>query len=272
MNKPLKPRARQAVGTRGLRLPQVEPVRLYRQIAALISDRIDEGLFPVGSLLPAERDLAEQLGVSRTSVREALIALEVGGKVSIRVGHGVQILQATPRMDRVGASAEVSEGDIGPIQMMEARRLIEPRSAELAALNRDSSNLDRIERALAAPPPVDLKEQHPIFRLDIYGRQPSLEDIMGERFWVGPVPYGGMTHQEFLDMSTPKEFQSYAGFTGKYLVAETALTLAETWAVKAAIHKFKEAKSDHEREAARKEVVEALAELEKARKAQGLDK
>ena len=148
MNKPLKPQVRQAGRIGGLRLPQVEPVRLYRQIAALISDRIDEGLFPVGTLLPAERDLADQLGVSRTSVREALIALEVGGKVSIRVGHGVQILRATPRMDRVGASAEVSEADIGPIQMMEARQLIEPRSAELAALNHDSSNLERIERAL----------------------------------------------------------------------------------------------------------------------------
>jgi DNA-binding FadR family transcriptional regulator len=147
MNKPLKPQ-RQAVGTGGLSLPQVEPVRLYRQIAALISDRIDEGSFPVGSLLPAERDLAEHLGVSRTSVREALIALEVSGKVSIRVGHGVQILQATPRSDHVGASAEVSEADIGPIQMMEARRLIEPRSAELAAVNGDSANLKRIERAL----------------------------------------------------------------------------------------------------------------------------
>src|ERR1700722_15444045 len=133
---------------RPLRLPQVEPVRLYRQIANLISEHIDRGLFPVGSLLPAERDLAQQLGVSRTSVREALIALEVSGKVSIRVGHGVQILQAIPRSDRVGASAEVSEGDVGPIQMMEARRLIEPRSAQLAAVNRDSSNLERIERAL----------------------------------------------------------------------------------------------------------------------------
>ena len=74
------------------RLPQIETVRLYRQIADLLSERIDQGLFPIGTLLPAERDLAQQLGVSRTSVREALIALEVGGKVSIRVGHGAQIL------------------------------------------------------------------------------------------------------------------------------------------------------------------------------------
>jgi DNA-binding FadR family transcriptional regulator len=146
----MKSQRRQVGSTSGLRLPQVEPMRLYRQIASLISDRIDEGVFPVGSLLPAERDLAERLGVSRTSVREALIALEVSGKVSIRVGHGVQILQATPRSHRVGPDADVSDTDIGPIQMMAARHLVEPRSAELAAVNRDRANLERIERAMEA--------------------------------------------------------------------------------------------------------------------------
>jgi hypothetical protein len=133
-------------------------------------------------------------------------------------------------------------------------------------------SLERIERALAAPPPaVDFKEQHPVFRVEIYGRKPTLEDLLGERFWVGPAPYGGMTHEEFMTMSTPKEMQPYAGFTGKYLVAETALTLAEQWALKSALHKLKDAKTNHERDAARKEVLDALAELEKARKAAGLD-
>ena len=132
-------------------------------------------------------------------------------------------------------------------------------------------SLDRIQRALAAPPPVDLlKEQHPVFRVEIVGRKPTLEDILGQKFWLGPVPYGGMTHQEFMEMSTPKEAQPYAGFTGKYLLAETALTLAEQWALKSAIKKFQEAHSDHEREAARKEVLDALAELEKARREAGL--
>src|ERR1700689_1531006 len=118
---------------RPLRLPQVEPVRLYRQIANLISEHIDRGLFPIGTLLPAERDLAQQLGVSRTSVREALIALEVAGKVSIRVGHGVQILEAIPRSAAVERAADVAEADIGPIQLMEARRHVELKTAELAA-------------------------------------------------------------------------------------------------------------------------------------------
>lgn len=133
-------------------------------------------------------------------------------------------------------------------------------------------SVDRIQRALAAPPPIELKEQHPVFRLEVFGRKPTLEDVLGEKFWLGPTPYGGMTHQEFLSMVTPKEFQPYAGFTGKYLLAETALTIAQTWALKAAIRKFEDAKEAREREAARKEVLDALAALEKARRAAGLDK
>jgi DNA-binding FadR family transcriptional regulator len=130
------------------RLPQIETVRLYRQIADLLSERIDQGLFPIGTLLPAERDLAQQLGVSRTSVREALIALEVGGKVSIRVGHGVQILEATPRPVAAERSADAAEADIGPIQLMEARRHVELKTAELAAENRTEGNLERMRQAM----------------------------------------------------------------------------------------------------------------------------
>jgi len=131
-------------------------------------------------------------------------------------------------------------------------------------------SVERIQRALEAPPAISLKAQHPVFRLEVFGRKPTLEDVLGEKFWLGPTPYGGMTHQEFMNMVTPKQFQPYAGFTGKYLLAETALTLAQTWALKAAIRKFQDAKEEHEREAARKEVLDALAELEKARRAAGL--
>ena len=58
-------------------LQLVEPQRLYRQIAEQLRALIAKGEFSVGARLPAERDLARQLGVSRPSVREALIALEV---------------------------------------------------------------------------------------------------------------------------------------------------------------------------------------------------
>ena len=133
-------------------------------------------------------------------------------------------------------------------------------------------SLDRIQRALAAPAPVELKEQHPVFRLEVFGRKPTLEDVLGEKFWVGATPYGGMTHQEFLNMVTPKEAQGLNAFTGKYLVAQAALTLAEQWALKQAIHRYQNAREEREREAARKEVMDALAALEKARRDAGLDK
>jgi hypothetical protein len=126
-------------------------------------------------------------------------------------------------------------------------------------------SLSRIQRALSGPPAIELKEAHPVFRLEIFGRKQTIEDILGERFWIGPTPYGGMTHQEFLDMVTPKLAQPYVGFTGKYLVAQTAVTLLETWALKAAIKKFQNSKGEREREAARKEVLEALTALERAR-------
>ena len=70
----------------------IEPRRLYRQIADQIRALIKSGEFPAGSRLPPERDLARQLGVSRPSVREALIALEVEGMVEVRIGSGIYVL------------------------------------------------------------------------------------------------------------------------------------------------------------------------------------
>jgi DNA-binding FadR family transcriptional regulator len=67
----------------------VEPQRLYRQIAEQLRQLMSSGEFAVGSRLPAERDLATQLGVSRPSVREALIALEVEGMIEVRTGSGI---------------------------------------------------------------------------------------------------------------------------------------------------------------------------------------
>ncbi|MET3925815.1 FadR/GntR family transcriptional regulator [Devosia sp. 2618] len=129
----------------GTRLPQLESTRLYRRIADLLETRIEQGLFPVGTFLPAERELAEQLGVSRTSVREALIALEVNGRVVIRQGHGVQVLATAQSVE----DTTPPDVDIGPIQVLEARRLIEPRIAELAATNHGPQNLENMRAAMA---------------------------------------------------------------------------------------------------------------------------
>jgi len=88
----------------------------------------------------------------------------------------------------------------------------------------------------------------------------------------GPVPVagGGMTHQEFLDLVTPKDVQGYAAFSNKEAATVAATSFALKWALLKAIQKFQDAKAEREREAARKEVQEALADLEKARIAAGL--
>ena len=69
----------------------IEPQRLYRQIAEQLRALIAQGEFATGDRLPAERDLARQFNVSRPSVREALIALEVEGWVEVRTGSGVYV-------------------------------------------------------------------------------------------------------------------------------------------------------------------------------------
>jgi hypothetical protein len=131
-------------------------------------------------------------------------------------------------------------------------------------------SLDRIQRALSTKPALELKEQNPVFRLEVFGRKPTIEDILGERFWIGATPYGSMTHQDFLDQVTPEWAQPYGAFTPKPLLAATGLALMEQWTLKGALYKFRNAINNREREAARKEVLDALAALERARAAAGL--
>ena len=104
-------------------LQTIEPRRLYRQIADQLRVLIERSEYAVGTRLPPERDLASQLGVSRPSVREALIALEVEGLVEVRMGSGVYVRNA----EGVAARKVTAEG---PLETIRARQLIE---AELAA-------------------------------------------------------------------------------------------------------------------------------------------
>jgi hypothetical protein len=131
-------------------------------------------------------------------------------------------------------------------------------------------DLDKIQRALSRPPAIRLSSTRQVFRVEVFGRKPTIEDILGPDYLVGPVPYGGMTHQEFLNMVTPKDVQGYAAFSNKQAITVAATSLALQWALRQAIQKYNDAKEDRAREAARKEVEEALAALRKARREAGL--
>lgn len=124
----------------------VEPQRLYRRIAEQIARLIRRGEYRPGDRLPPERDLAHQLGVSRPSVREALIALEVEGYVEVRVGSGVYV---TRRRPATGA-ADSLPADSGPFELISARRLLESECAALAARAATPAQVKRIKAALLA--------------------------------------------------------------------------------------------------------------------------
>ena len=131
-------------------------------------------------------------------------------------------------------------------------------------------SLSRIRRGLSQPPAIKLNGDRVVFRVEVLGKKPTIEDILGPDYLKGPVPNAGMTHQEFLDMVTPKDVQGYAAFSNREGMTVAATSFALQWALQKAIHKFETAQQDREREAARKEVQEALADLEKARAKAGL--
>ena len=122
----------------------IEPRRLYRQIADQIRGLILAGEFSPGSRLPPERDLAKQLGVSRPSVREALIALEVEGLVEVRIGSGIYVLGPGGGGDEAAAN----DAAAGPFELLRARYVIEAECAALAAKSARKAQIAAIEVSL----------------------------------------------------------------------------------------------------------------------------
>jgi DNA-binding FadR family transcriptional regulator len=128
-------------------LQALEPQRLYRQIAGQLRTLIASGEFLPGSRLPAERDLAKQLGVSRPSVREALIALEVEGAIDVRTGSGIYVMQ--PGLQPAPDAANAPDpAEWGPLELMRARELVEGEVAALAARNARRPQIAAISGAL----------------------------------------------------------------------------------------------------------------------------
>ena len=121
----------------------VESRRLYLQIADQVRSLIAAGEFPPGSRLPAERELAKRFGVSRPTLREALIALEVEGYVEVRPGSG--ILVTTQKCE-----APDDTGDEGPLEILRARMVIEGEIAAEAAAMMEPKDIAALEQILAA--------------------------------------------------------------------------------------------------------------------------
>lgn len=117
--------------------------RLYQQVADQIRSVIEASRFAPGTRLPPERELALQLGVSRPSLREALIALEIEGRVEIRMGSGVYVCAAP-----VTGSAEPGALGESPTELMQVRSVLEGAVVLQAAARVTRSNLERVKACL----------------------------------------------------------------------------------------------------------------------------
>lgn len=120
----------------------IQPRRLYQQIADQLRGLLDGGEYRPGDRLPAERELAEQLGISRPTVREALIALEVEGRIRIKVGSGIFVTEPVATKARRESPIE------GPFELLRARELVEGAVAEEAAKAASPDDIARLDDVL----------------------------------------------------------------------------------------------------------------------------
>ena len=114
--------------------------RLYRIVANQLETLIAAQKLQAGDRLPSERDLAARLGVSRTSVREAVIVLDLTNVVEVRGGSGIYVAE--------GATDDMGEAGPGPFEVLAARKLIESEIAASAARMASAGAIDAINAAI----------------------------------------------------------------------------------------------------------------------------
>lgn len=137
--------------------------RLYQTIARKIEELIEAGVYPPGGRLPGERELAENLGVSRVTIREAEIALQAVGRLEIKTGSGVYVTK-----DYSGTSESLP--DASAFEVTEARLLVESEAAALAARNITDAEIDQLEELVErmGDPDLDVaNEADELFHLTI---------------------------------------------------------------------------------------------------------
>src|ERR1700684_1699824 len=117
--------------------------KLYQQVASTIMAAIMAATYKPGQRLPSERDLAVAFKVSRPTIREAMIALEIRGLAESRHGSGIYVSK------KPAAQVPAGDLDIGAFELTEARRLFEGESAALAATTITDEQLQELEAIIA---------------------------------------------------------------------------------------------------------------------------
>ncbi|MEV8022362.1 FadR/GntR family transcriptional regulator [Streptomyces sp. NPDC086554] len=126
--------------------PVAAKPRLYEQVLDSLRDYVAKGGLGAGDRLPPERDLAARLGVSRASVKQAIVVLEVQGLVEARHGGGTYLVRDTLDVEPV---EQLVERRRRLPDVLDAREALETKLAELAAERRTDEDLAAIRSALA---------------------------------------------------------------------------------------------------------------------------
>jgi len=130
---------------------RVHSGRLYQQIVEQIERRVLNGDIRHGDRLPTERELAEQFGVSRTAVREAMKALAQKGLIQVRPGRGTFVIDGTSQAMRHSLSLMMMLGQADAIgSLVEVREILEPEIAARAALRATDADIATLRDAVAA--------------------------------------------------------------------------------------------------------------------------
>ncbi len=128
----------------------IQTERLYEQIVQQIEQRFMSGELKVGDRLPPERELADQFGVSRTAVREAVKALRQKGLVEVLPGRGTFITNSASEVVRhsLGLLMKMAGSD-GSLDLVEVREIIEPEIAALSAIRANGDHILIMREAIA---------------------------------------------------------------------------------------------------------------------------
>ncbi|MFD0965655.1 FCD domain-containing protein [Seminibacterium arietis] len=121
-------------------------LRSYKKIGELLKQDLSRNVYKIGERLPPERDFAEQFGVSRTVIREAIIMLELEGLVEVKKGSGVYVI-GLPNQQRQPAPY-IESDDIGPFELLQARQLLESGIAEFAAIQASRNDIISLRNIL----------------------------------------------------------------------------------------------------------------------------
>ncbi len=126
----------------------IQKLSTPQMVAEQILRRIESGELAAGQRLPAQRDLAERLGVGRSSIREAINALVVMGYLEVRHGSGTYVRADSPEVDASLQQLTAAFKAVSLLDLMEIREVLECQSAALAAERADSNHLRRLRRIM----------------------------------------------------------------------------------------------------------------------------